>query len=60
MEMILLNKNQTAQARALLGIYKKFYVCNECGNFYGADFLEIKDRMCPPCEVKKEKERRKK
>jgi len=61
MKIKLLNETQKEQVMKLLGYYKFFYICNECGSVYGADFLD-KKIVCPTCELnafRKAKEKKK-
>lgn len=59
MKIKLLNNTQVEQLKRVLGFYKYFYICNDCGSIYGTDFLETKERACPTCETKHEQQNRK-
>ena len=56
----LLNNTQKEQLTRLLGFYKYFWICNICGSVYGSDSLEIKNKICPICEVEEQRKKVKK
>jgi rubrerythrin len=58
MKLKLLNSTQAEQLARLLSFYKHFYICNDCGSVYGADFFETKERACPTCEAKHERDKK--
>lgn len=50
--MKVLNKTQIEQVAKILGYYKSFFICNECGTIYGSDLIKQKTIQCPVCENK--------
>jgi len=52
MIMKVLNKTQVAQVIKILGYYKSYFICNECGTVYGSDLIKQKTIQCPICEAK--------
>ena len=54
-----LNDTQKEQARDLIKYYKFLYICKSCKDVYGSDSVE-KNRICPKCESKSIKKRKKK
>jgi len=47
-----LNGVKVEQVSKLLGYYKTFFICNECGTVYGSDLKIQKEINCPICENK--------
>jgi len=57
-EIKLLNNTQKEQLSKMTMFYKKFYVCNRCGNVYGSDNPE-RIILCPECDLNKRREKKK-
>jgi hypothetical protein len=55
-QLVLLNKAQVREAQEWLRIYKKVFICCQCGNLYGSDNLEP-NPICVFCENKLHKKK---